>query len=104
VSESRALRPGKLTTIALEPKTCGFVTFETDPARTQYSLVSLGDGHLRREGATPLASPIVVPPGAYRLTIQERQCSQFTVDSLGVAAEQTTHVQKTRIRLVCGAR
>jgi hypothetical protein len=97
---SRALRPGRaVQAITLAPRPCGLVTFEAEPATARYALIPVTADGARFDGVLPLPSPLLVPAGVYRLTVADRYCSQFTNDSLVVAAERTT--RQPKIRLIC---
>lgn len=99
---SRELRAGRTEqSVSLSLRPCGLLMFEAEPATAHYTVVALdGDGP-RLEGVLPLPSPLLLPAGAYRLTLSDRYCSQYTNDSLAVLPDRTNRPQRSRIKLFC---
>lgn len=81
--------PNSRHAVALEPVACGRLILDFR-ARTapHYTLVPLHGGS-GREGLLPLAQPLVLPDGIYRLTVEASACLPYTDPNLPVVAGKT---------------
>lgn len=83
--------------VALEPVACGRLVLEfTAPTAPHYTLVPLRGGPTR-EGTLPLAQPLVLPDGTYRLTVEASACAPYTDERLPVVAGKTRREPHTLI-------
>jgi eukaryotic-like serine/threonine-protein kinase len=99
VEERVRVRAGAVQTVALAPRACGSIAIQmlnaTDGA--EYTIVA-ADGGVRLTGTLPLAAPVVVPAGAYRVTAQQPLCATYTNENVQVSAERSTALT---FRVIC---
>jgi hypothetical protein len=92
------LAPGARRTVSLQPVACGRLLLEFTAANAaHYTLVPVPARGPAREGVLPLAQPLVLPDGTYRLTVQASACATFE-DTLPVVAGR---VRRAAGRLIC---
>ncbi|MGQ0539951.1 MAG: serine/threonine-protein kinase [Gemmatimonadaceae bacterium] len=100
-----SLRAGQARDMSLTPRACGALEIDGRGRRAQFALEAT-DGNVRREGTLPLANPLVLPVGSYRLTVSKlpeaaEYCTDYKEDALEIKAEQTRRVT---FALICGAK
>jgi serine/threonine-protein kinase len=77
---------------------CGELELRVDSARARYAVTPLRvPGEVRR-GELPLAAPLILPEGWYRLAVEASLCAPFN-DSVRVAPGRSA--KPLRIRLIC---
>jgi eukaryotic-like serine/threonine-protein kinase len=84
------------TSIALNPRPCGFLALTSTPERAGFEVLSSG-GAVVREGDLPLPDSVLLPIGRYRLRLQARFCSRYE-DSVRIESGKTNRQQ---IRMLC---
>ena len=102
VSEAVEVAAGRRRAVRLEPLGCGRVTFDVRPTPARFVLTPVG-ARVRavergREGMLPLAEPLLLPAGEYRLQISARACAEYD-ERLRVEAGEG--IQRERIPLIC---
>ena len=89
--------PSGIDTVTLNPRNCGLLELDIKPDGAAYTLTSLS-GDKPRTGTVPLARPLLLPVGAYRIMVEHKFCAQYTNPRLRITAAQVT---KERARLIC---
>ena len=90
--------PGSARVISLDPVPCGRLMLEfSAPAAPHYTLSPLQGGPAR-EGMLPLAQPLVLPDGKYKLVVEARACARYE-DTIPVVAG--TIRREPRRRMLC---
>ncbi len=90
------LLPGEIETGPLRPVPCGELSLDVRPSRARYTLAPSRGGP-SREGALPLAAPLVLAEGWYRVVVQASLCAEYR-DSVRVGAGTMSRLP---IRLIC---
>ena len=89
--------PNVRRAVTLEPVPCGRLQLDfTATTPPHYTLVPLRGGPTR-EGMLPLAQPLVLPDGIYRLTVEASACATYRDESLPVVAGKTRREPHTLI-------
>jgi hypothetical protein len=97
VSDTVTLGDSGTRNITLTPRRCGTVMIRGRPDGATYTIRSFS-GDANRTGSLPLAQPLLLPAGPYRLTVQARFCAQFTQE---FRIEADRDLQLPRIALIC---
>jgi eukaryotic-like serine/threonine-protein kinase len=79
------------TTIALNPRPCGFLAVSSTPERARFEVLSSG-GAMIREGSLPLPDSLLLPTGRYTLRLRASYCTTFE-DSVRVESGKTNRQQ-----------
>ena len=95
--ETAMIRGTGVDTVTLNPRNCGLLELDIKPDGAAYTLTSLA-GDKPRSGTVPLARPLLLPVGAYRIMVEHKFCAQYTNPRLQIRAERST---KERARLIC---
>ena len=82
------------------PLGCGQVQLDAQPSGASYDFRSFFSGDEITSGRSPANDPIMLPDGAYTLSVSARDCATYrdTVHVEGDSAE----LRHVRVRLVCG--
>ena len=84
-------------TVTLEPLACGRLVLEfAATSAPHYRLVPVRGGPTR-EGVLPVGTPIVLPDGLYRLTVEASACAPYEDAQLPVVAGKTRRESRTLI-------
>ncbi|MBX6330999.1 MAG: serine/threonine protein kinase [Gemmatimonadaceae bacterium] len=86
-----------ITTIALDPRPCGYLAIDALPVGARW-VVTSATGEVVASGVIPQPHPAVVPIGAYTLRVSAPYCADYHADIAVRSAE--TH--RERLRLICG--
>ncbi|MFL5561276.1 MAG: serine/threonine-protein kinase [Gemmatimonadaceae bacterium] len=84
-------------TVTLNPRNCGTLELNITPDGASYTLQPLGNERART-GTLPLKEPLLLPAGAYRITVEHKFCAQYTNQRLRITAGRVT---SERARLIC---
>lgn len=90
-----------VVTVKLAPRACGLVVIEARPPGEATFTVTNGTGVPVLDGRLPLASPVVLPAGDYRLRVERRFCAPYE-QGLRIAAGRTPLA--VRFSLLCEKR
>ncbi|HVE77989.1 MAG TPA: serine/threonine-protein kinase [Gemmatimonadaceae bacterium] len=97
VTKTVNLEPSGEQEFQLYPRACGRLDLDVTPSGGTYRLISTIDQN--RTGTVPLPTPLTVPAGRYRLTVEVRECAPFNDDSLVIRPGELT---RRRVPLICG--
>ncbi len=96
--EATAMLSGTaVDTVTLNPRNCGTLELAVTPDGASYTLQPLGNDR-SRTGTLPLREPLLLPAGAYRITLEHKFCAQYTNQRLRITAEKPV---RERVRLIC---
>jgi hypothetical protein len=96
--EATAMLTGTaVDTVTLNPRNCGTLELNISPDGASYTLQPLGNERART-GTLPLKDPLLLPAGAYRITVEHKFCAQYTNQRLRITAGRVT---SERARLIC---
>lgn len=93
------VRAGAVASVTLSPRPCGTLAINLlNAAEGARLLVTSTDGSVRHEGALPLASPVVLPVGQYRVSVNQPLCAPYVDESVSITANNGTTLT---FRLIC---
>ncbi len=98
-AKQATLEGSRIDTLQLNPRNCGFLDLVVDP-RGAFFTVSTLDGTAVRTGTAPLASPLMLPLGVYRLSVEHKYCAPYNNYRLRV---NPTATSRERVKLICGS-
>ena len=84
------------TSIALNPRPCGFLAVSSTPERARFEVFSSG-GALVREENLPLLDSLLLPAGRYTLRLTKSYCTAYN-DSVRIESGKTN---RQHIRMLC---
>lgn len=85
------------TSVALQPRPCGYLGVGSSPEVAEYEVMTWAGGSRIRQGILPLPDSLLLPAGLYRLRLRARYCTQFE-DSVRVEPGKTNRQQ---IKMLC---
>jgi hypothetical protein len=83
--------------VDLNPRPCGLLALEAEPRTAFYQLRSRS-GLKGRDGNLPLRGPLVLPVGAYKLTVGSRFCTPY-YDEITIRPDRPVALKR---KLICG--
>jgi serine/threonine-protein kinase len=84
------------TSVALQPRPCGFLAVSSTPERAEFAVLTPAGSRVRT-GTLPLPDSLLLPVGRYRLQLRARYCSTFD-DSVRIESGKTNRQQ---IPMIC---
>lgn len=95
---TRTLAANAKDTVELNPRGCGLLELDIKPDGGAYTLTSISSSDRPRTGTLPLAAPLLLPSGTYRIMVERKFCAQYTNARLQIRTGEPT---RERARLYC---